>query len=468
MQDNYSKLVIFDLDGVLMDSRELHFDALNNALKSIDPSYVITKEEHLSTYDGLPTTRKLEILTEKKGLPVDDYDKVWKKKQDETIKLLDFHVKPDKLLIEMFAEIKHMGFKIAVASNSINKTLKVSLENLGLMQFVDKYIANTDVDRNKPHPEMFWALMTQLNAIPFTTAIVEDSHIGRRAAIDSGATLIPVENKIKDKTPILDELRKFAEKIDGGKNYGIPWKDSKLNIVIPMAGRGSRFEQAGFTFPKPLIDVKGKPMIQVVKESLNIEANYIFIVQKEHYEKYNLKYLLNLIAPGCQIIQIDGITEGAAETVLKAKDLINNENPLLIVNSDQFVEWDSNEIMYAFNADKIDGGVVVFHATHPKWSYVKLDDDGFVCEVAEKKVISDIATVGIYFWKFGEDFVWAAEEMMNHDEKRVNGEWYIAPTFQELIEDADAKIRVKFIDKMWGMGTPEDLQYFLNNYKGKL
>jgi NDP-sugar pyrophosphorylase family protein len=125
-------------------------------------------------------------------------------------------------------------------------------------------------------------------------------------------------------------------------------------------------------FPKPLIEVDGKPMIQVVVENLNIEANYTFIVQKEHYEKYSLQYLLNLIAPNCNIVQVDGLTEGAACTTLLAKEFINNDAPLVMANSDQFVEWNSNECLYAFNADGIDGGIVSFKATHPKWSYAKV------------------------------------------------------------------------------------------------
>jgi dTDP-glucose pyrophosphorylase len=170
-----------------------------------------------------------------------------------------------------------------------------------------------------------------------------------------------------------------------------------MNVLIPMAGAGSRFVSAGYTFPKPLIEVDGKPMIQVVVENLNIEANYTFIVQKEHYEKYSLQYLLNLIAPNCNIVQVDGLTEGAACTTLLAKEFIDNDAPLVMANSDQFVEWNSNECLYAFNADGIDGGIVTFKATHPKWSYAKIGEDGFVSEVAEKKPISDNATVGIYF-----------------------------------------------------------------------
>ena len=200
----------------------------------------------------------------------------------------------------------------------------------------------------------------------------------------------------------------------------------------------------------------------MVVEALNIQANYVYIVQREHYEKYNLKHMLNLITSDCRIVCVDGITEGAAVTVLKASEYIDNDNKLLIVNSDQYVEWNSNQVMYAFNHNDIDGGIVTFENTHPKWSYVRLNEEGFVCEVAEKKVISNKATVGMYYWKHGKDFCKYALQMIDKN-IRVNNEFYVAPVYNEAIAD-NKKIRVKDIDKMWGLGTPEDLNtYLLHN-----
>jgi dTDP-glucose pyrophosphorylase len=278
--------------------------------------------------------------------------------------------------------------------------------------------------------------------------------------MDSGAYLIPVENRFDLD---ISKIYKVIKYLNQDKSLNIPWKAQNMNVLIPMAGAGSRFATAGYTFPKPLIEVNGKPMIQVVVENLNIEAKYTFIVQEEHYEKYNLKYLLNLIAPGCNIVQVNGITEGAACTTLLAKEFINNDEPLLIANSDQFLEWNSNECLYAFNADGIDAGIVTFKNTHPKWSYARVGDDGFVAEVAEKKPISNDATVGVYFWKQGLDYVRCAEQMIDKN-IRVNNEFYVCPVFNEAIEEGK-KVRIKEIRKMWGIGTPEDLHYFLENYK---
>jgi HAD superfamily hydrolase (TIGR01509 family) len=455
-----NKLVIFDLDGVLIDSRELHFHSLNDALKSVDVKYVIARDEHLSIYDGLNTTNKLKLLSELKGLPLEYHDMIWQRKQLATLELIKKFPVDDKL-IDIFSKIKSAGYMIAVASNSIRETVKLSLLRIGVMEYVDYYISNQDVFNPKPFPEMYWKCMTTLHALPRDTLIIEDSHIGRQGALDSGAVLLAVENS---HNVTWEEIEKKLQQISSQMTKNnIPWKDSRLNVLVPMAGAGSRFAQQGYAFPKPLIEVNGKPMIQVVVENLNIEAHYIFIVQQEHYEKYNLKYMLNLIAPGCDIVQVNGITEGAASSTLLAKNYINNDSPLLIANSDQYVEWNSNECMYTFTADEIDGGIVTFNSTHPKWSYALLGDDGFVSEVAEKKVISNKATVGIYYWKTGSDYVKYAEQMINNN-IRVNNEFYVCPVFNQAIAD-NKKIKIKPIDNMWGIGTPEDLNYFLNNFK---
>lgn len=241
-----------------------------------------------------------------------------------------------------------------------------------------------------------------------------------------------------------------------------------MNVLIPMAGAGSRFAQVGYTFPKPLIEVRGKPMIQVVVGGLNVDAQYTYVVQSEHYKKYNLKYLLNLFTPGCNIVQVDGVTEGAACTTLLAKEFIDNDDSLIITNSDQLILWDSDKTIKNFKDENVDGGIVTFSSTHPKWSFAKLDSDGYVCEVAEKKPISEHATAGIYYWKHGSDYVKYAEQMIAKD-IRVNNEFYVCPVYNEAIGD-NKKVVISEIERedMWGLGTPEDLDFFLKNYTGKV
>jgi HAD superfamily hydrolase (TIGR01509 family) len=455
-----NNLIIFDLDGVLIDSKDWHYETLNRALCKVDEKYKIGYDEHLSKYDGLNTTKKLELLSVEKGLEKKNFNSIWEDKQKETFKILK-NIHANKELISIFLELRKLNYKIAVASNSIRETVKLCLLNLGIMEYVDYFVSNEDIKRTKPFPEMYWKCMTALNCLPKNTIIVEDSHIGRQGALDSGAHLLPVEN------PNDLSLKKILNKIEEIKHMNnedkIPWIDKKLNILIPMAGLGSRFAQKGYTFPKPLIDVRGKPMIQVVVDNLNIDANYIFVVQKEHYEKYNLNHFLNLIKPDCKIVQIDGITEGAACTTLLAKEFIDNDNPLLIANSDQYIEWNSNEAMYSFSNNDIDGGMLVFNAVHPKWSFAKLDESGFIEKVAEKDPISDIASVGVYYWSKGSDYVKYANQMIEKN-IRVNNEFYVCPVINEAISDGK-KFKVKYVEKMWGIGTPEDLDVFLADRK---
>ena len=449
------KLVIFDLDGVLVDAREMHYQALNAALNKIDKDLVITRDEHLSTYDGLPTSKKLKMLSERKGLPENLHSNVWENKQKETIRIISNEMTPDHRMCQILESLKERNIKIAVASNSIRDSVKMMLLKKGLLEYIDFFYSNQDVKNPKPNSEIFLKCMIKAEVSPKETLIVEDSHVGRLAAHNSGAHVCPVTDP---QDVSLEKINSHLSRNDS-KKYLPKWQGGKMNVLIPMAGAGSRFEQAGYTFPKPLIEVNGKPMIQTVVENLNIEANHIYVVQKEHYEKYNLKYLLNLITPGCKIVQVDGVTEGAACTTLLAKELIDNSEPLLFANSDQWLDWNSNEFMYSMVADEVDGGILTFEATHPKWSFAKLDEKGFVSEVAEKKPISNLATCGIYYWKHGSDYVKYAEQMIKKD-VRVNNEFYVCPVFNEAISGGK-KIKTFPAKSMWGLGTPEDLNRFL-------
>ncbi|MDO5381710.1 MAG: glycosyltransferase family 2 protein [Eubacteriales bacterium] len=233
-----------------------------------------------------------------------------------------------------------------------------------------------------------------------------------------------------------------------------------LNIVIPMAGRGSRFAQAGYQKPKPLIDIFGHPMIEYVTKNIKPECEhrYIYICQEEHLKKYGLSDELKKISPGCEIITIDHVTEGAACTVLLAKTLIDNDDSMMIANSDQYVDTDINEYISAMG-DK-DGLIMTMPADDPKWSFIKYDENQLVTMVKEKEVISNEATVGIYNYKHGRDFVKYAEQMIQKN-IRVNNEFYVAPVYNEMIE---AGMKIGFCDvgaKMFGLGTPEDLNYFM-------
>jgi HAD superfamily hydrolase (TIGR01509 family) len=445
------KLIAFDLDGVLIETKEFHFKALNEALGK---EYEISLSEHLSIYDGLKTTRKLELLGQNKGLPIELHSKVWEDKQKITLDYLS-SIEPNQDLIDCLSRLSQDGYKIACCSNSIRKSVLTILSRLGIISFFDYIVSNEDVKNGKPHPEMYWKAMSNFSVSPKQTLVVEDSPAGLLAAELSGANIFRVESP---KDVSYDKLTKDTK--NKMTEYSPKWVNKKMNVLIPMAGAGSRFEQAGYTFPKPLIEVNKKPMIQVVVDNLNIEANYIYIVQKSHRAKYNLDSLLNLITPDCKIVEVDGITEGAACSALLAKEHINDDNPLFFANSDQVAEWNSSEFLYKMQETNSDGGILTFKSTHPKWSFAKLDELGFVEEVAEKNPISDNATVGYYYWRKGSDFVKYAERMIDKD-VRVNNEFYVCPVFNQAIESG-LKISSFEAKAMWGLGTPEDLNIYLS------
>lgn len=238
-----------------------------------------------------------------------------------------------------------------------------------------------------------------------------------------------------------------------------------MKVLIPMAGEGSRFTKEGYTFPKPLIDVGGKPMIQRVVENLDFDCEYIFLVRKNHLEKYDgLRETLSRIANNrMQIVEVDGLTDGAACTALLAKDLINSDDDLLIANSDQIIEYEPQNFNLMRNLTNVDAIVWTFNDVHPKWSFVKTNSRGFCVEVAEKKPISDIATCGIYWYRKGSDFVKSAEQMIQKN-LRIKNEFYIAPVYNELIAQGKTLIPF-FVHKMHGVGTPEDLKNYLRNIR---
>ena len=448
------KVIIFDLDGVLVNTKIIHYEALNLALEKFKYRK-ISINDHVKIFDGLPTSKKLELLNKKGILPKKNFFLINSYKQKITSKILRSKIKKNKKLINLFKFLKK-NYKIAIATNAVNSTLKICLDQLGLKKYVDYKLSNEDINYPKPNPEIYLRIFLKFGIYPSEALIFEDSHYGREAAISSGAQLYPIKTTSDINLKSISSHLK-TKKINSIKN--ISWEDNKMNILIPMAGAGKRFADAGYIFPKPLIEINNKPMIQWVIESLNLKANYIFIIQKEHQKKYNIKSVLNVLQPNCKIIELDHVTEGAACTTLLAKKYINNSDPLIIANSDQYIKWNSSRAIYDFNSKKLDGAILTFEAIHPKWSYAKCDEKGFVTEVAEKKVISKNATVGVYYWKHGSDYVHSAEKMIKKN-IRVNNEFYVCPVYNEFLLEKK-KVKIYNVEEMQGLGTPEDLNNFL-------
>lgn len=230
----------------------------------------------------------------------------------------------------------------------------------------------------------------------------------------------------------------------------------KINLLLPMAGKGSRFSNAGYTDPKPFIQFLGKTMIEHVVDAFPVPSHKIFIVLKEHDEAYGASALLKSKWPDCDVVLIDGVTDGAARSVLMAKHLIDNDDVLAVMNSDNIIEWNPNTLqkLYAY-----DGMVMTFEDDHPKWSFAKTDSHGIITEVVEKKPVSTHATAGLYFWTKGSDFVKAAEQMIEKD-IRTNNEFYVAPVYTENAAMGQRCVITQVIE-MNGVGVPEDLEAYV-------
>lgn len=446
-----NRLIIFDLDGVLSDTKQIHLDALNQALSVVSKEFIISNEDNEKYFGEITTLQKLEILSKTRGLPENTYTEIVKNKKEITDKLFN-QIQTSQRLIDVFKFLKSLKIKTAVASNSSTDSCKIILTKLGIIDFIDLVVGNNLVVNKKPSPEMYWKCMAELGSSPIHTIVLDDSPIGQLSSLLSQTKLVVINN-IEDVN--IETIKKEIEYFNEIKTIN---NKTGINVVVPMAGMGKRFSDVGYTLPKFLIDVNGRPMIERVVNSLGIKANYIYIVQQEHYETYNLNRLLNYITPGCKIVTVNGITDGAARTVLSCENLINNNSPIIIFNSDQIIEWDSFDFYYKMLTLNSDGGIATFKADSNKWSYAR-SEDGRVVEVAEKIKISDDATAGVYYWKHGSDFVKYAYKMIEKN-IRINNEFYVAPVYNEAILDGKQIYPYEII-KMWGVGTPEDLGTYL-------
>ena len=242
-----------------------------------------------------------------------------------------------------------------------------------------------------------------------------------------------------------------------------------MNIVIPMAGLGSRFSNEGFKNIKPLIPLNGKTFIEWSIDSVdfkNIETRFIFVTLEEHY---NVLYShLKCIKPDCIVLSVPTLTRGAVETALTAEQYINNDDPLIITNSDQIFEWDKDKYIDYLNETKTDADVIVVNANTDKFSYIQLDENNCGIRLTEKEVISENALVGIHYWRKGKYFVESTQSMIEKN-IRVNNEFYISQTYNELISKY-MKIGNYHIglDNHHAVGTPEDLEKYLTYEDNKI
>lgn len=238
-----------------------------------------------------------------------------------------------------------------------------------------------------------------------------------------------------------------------------------MNIVLPLAGRGNRVTGP---VPKPLLPILGKTMIEWAVDSLNIDGHYIFITRMYENREFNmaLNAILNIMKPNCTIIPIDYVTEGPASSVLLAKEYINNEEPLIVTNCDQYLNWNSADFLSYVRHNDCDGCVVTYMVEKAANSYAAIDPNGFVTRIAEKQIISPYSLNGVHYWKHGKDFVTSAEAMIAAND-RVNNEFYVGPTYNYLPKK---RIRIYNINvaQHWALGLDSDIELFKTNYDNNI
>ena len=431
--------ILFDLDGVLVDAKTFHYEALNKALeeRGYDP---IGREEHLSTYDGLPTLTKLQMLSDKGEFVMGMAEEVYKDKQKYTIQFIQDNVKPSSIIIDTLKALKKDGFKLAVCSNAIRQSVELMLEKSGIIEFFDLILFNEDVDNPKPHPEIYLKAMEELGVRPEECMIIEDNEKGFKAAIASGSKLMKVKSSL--------DINYIYLTTEIYRNENIH------NVIVPMAGEGSRFRKEGYSVSKPFIPVRNKPMVQHLIDNLPIpNRRLIFIVRDEQYDEY-IDYLKDIMDDNSIVLSV-GKTEGALCTVLKAHHLIANDDKVTIVNCD--------EIIYGKNFLQLFGkesGILTFSddTGSCKWSYAKVVDDKVV-STREKVPISNLATVGLYYFSKGRYLVDAAIDMMVANDRHTNGEFYVCPVFNYMIKRGIVVRNYTIENSEWlSLGTPELLK----------
>jgi beta-phosphoglucomutase-like phosphatase (HAD superfamily)/dTDP-glucose pyrophosphorylase len=448
------KLLALDLDGVLTETRETHVLALEGIL---DKHGFPVHESHLWELDGLSTRQRLRALASKGLIPDEDWfiDFLDEQKARATDRIISTQgvrtVIPVEEVERMVRELRALhGVKVCVVSNARRSTVELCLKSLGkLAQYISFVVAGDDGHGRKPDPEPYLAACRIANVRPSECVAVDDSPRGRMSARLAGVRLLPFDPSVS-----AGMIRRFCE----SGRY-------PLTIVVPMAGRGSRFSEAGYALPKPMIDVCGKPMIERVLECLPREANFVFILPPESLGwDDDLPHLVSGIRPGSVSWRVSGVTEGAACTVLGAEWKVGPDERIVVANCDQLVhgiDWD--EVTTSTYQD--DGFVLVFEGSGDKWSYAieSPDRPGYADAFVEKRQVGNLATCGVYSVDRSWKLFAAIKDMVRADD-RTNGEFYLCPALNYLRRPDGEKPSIRLVRcGMTGLGTPEDLEEYVRS-----
>ena len=438
---------LFDLDGVLADTHDIQCNSTFDALRNYKNVILEAKDDIDLIYSTIPTKDKLVILCNKGLIKENDIDSIYELKKQ----LCNSHLSilsEDKEKQQLFRHLKDNDCKIAVITNGNKASSKIILNNIGVSQYVDLLITNEDVNNRKPHPEPYIRAISHFGKSLEDYIIFEDSEVGLLAA---RATGVSVEEVVNVKDVNIRNISKFLYP-----------KPPEVNILIPMAGLGSRFSERGFKKTKPLIDVDGVPMIDKVISSLDISGNYIFVVRNNQDTQTIKGYIYKNYA-NAKVIDVNYLTEGPASSCYLAKSLINNNAELIITNCDQYLEWNSNKFLSDARDNNYDCSVLTYKSSDQKNSFLETDDKGKVIKIIEKEVISDNALVGVHYFKEGKLFIESYEDIFKKNVK-VKDEYYMSTVCNNMIN----KYNVGYMslgdgEKYWSLGTPSDYFEFLKH-----
>jgi HAD superfamily hydrolase (TIGR01509 family) len=457
--------IFFDLDGVLVDLKELHRDAYISAWNSVTPEHPIDITFHNKYLEARPTKDKVLICNTVLNTSASILD-VNSLKQQITQELLA-SFEPISEITDTIHWLKSQGHTIACCSNSILKTMRIVLTKLNIYDSFDLILSNEQVTNSKPHPEIYLKASAFFGVEPTKCLVFEDSEVGKQSAISAGCNVIPV---IDSQDITIDFVNMCITNLSRIP-LSVSHPDFHINLVIPMGGLGSRFADKGYSIPKPFLPIHGKSMYKWVIDNM-LPTNPILrdkliihiIIREEHASLFTQSDV-----EGFQLHRLPRLTEGPACTVLSIKEIINTPMPLIIANSDQHLEWNIDEFYYSLLHPNVDGIISTFNQPDPtdvKWSYAKINESKQVIQVAEKRYISNNASTGIYGWARGCDFVEFAETMIEKN-IRVNNEFYVCPVYNEAI-CSGKRIRIIECLKMWGLGVPADYEYFLAHWERKV
>ena len=464
------RLVVFDLDGVLVESRDLHYEALNRALEEeAGGQYVISRDEHEHVYDGLSTNQKLKMLGVAKGLPRDLHKKVWSKKQEYTESLVKEVLLPTDNILNAIATLKRMCLPVCVASNCIRSSVQTILTHVGLMPHVDVFLSNEDVDNAKPAPDIYLKACKIFGVDPSSTLVVEDSTKGFEAASRAGCHMLRVFNPQEvTNTSVASRIQELESLTED------------VTVVLPLAGPYPEIWQARETPEMPIFlsDVGGESVLEIIGQSLmsrRFNAKYIFIVKESVAKAFDVDALCAKAvnyAP-LKIVKIKTDTLSSIHSILQIpKEFIDENTPLLVADGHHIPVWEEGQSIDDLIGSHSDASLTVFQSIDPRFSYVRLNPNSrfnsdimskqgpnSVIEITmESRPTSNLACSGLYYFKQAQYFLKAAKDVIQFNQRWL-GRFYTAQLFNEMVKDG-LEVEALHLKNSWSLRNVNEIQNY--------